>query len=137
MIMTLVKFFSTSNIAGAWPTNPKLYPTYLLLITSLITLTIDIFSLGERYCTSASAKKADTMISKMRYALLVFQAIGSATGAGVFKGTEAAGSAQDLYGWSCSDAADQMSSVNSSDLICSSNVSRFRWLLLLVTSTNL
>jgi hypothetical protein len=123
MIMTLVKFFSTSHIAGAWPTNPKLYPTYLLLITSLITLTIDIFSLGERYCRRASAKKVDTMISKMRYALLIFQAIGSATGASVFKGTQAAGSGQDLFGWTCSDAADQMANVNSSDLICNSNVS--------------
>ncbi len=123
MIMTLVKYYSTSHIAGAWPTNPKLYPTYLLLITSLITLVIDVFSLGERYCGASGIKKTDTMISKMRYALLVLQAIGSATGVGVFKGTQAAGSGQDLFGWTCSGAADQMASVNSSDLICSSNVS--------------
>lgn len=63
------------------------------------------------------------MVSKMRYALLIFQAVGSATGAGVFKGTEAAGSGQDLFSWTCSDAADAMATVNSSDLICSSSVS--------------
>jgi len=123
--MTLVKYFSTSQVAGAWPTDPKLYPTYLLLITSLATLVIDVFSLGERYCGNALKKSAENMISKMRYALLVFQAIGAATGAGVFKGTQAAGSAQDLYGWTCSDAADQMASINSSDLICNSSVSHF------------
>jgi hypothetical protein len=129
MIMTLVKFFSTSHIAGAWPTDPKLYPTYLLLITSLITLVIDVLSLGERYCGKATKKNVDTMISKMRYALLIFQAVGSATGAGVFKGTQAAGSGQDLFGWTCSDAADQMGSVNSSDLICSASVRQLFYLL--------
>lgn len=72
MIITLVKFFSTSNIAGAWPTGPKLYPTFLLLITSLITLIINIFSLGERYCSSSSARKVETVVSKFRYALLIF-----------------------------------------------------------------
>jgi hypothetical protein len=126
MFVTLVKFFSTSNIAGAWPTNPKLYPTFLLLITSLITLVIDIFSLGERYCGLSSAKKVDAMVSKMRYALLVFQAIGSATGASVFVGNYAAQSQQDLFGWSCGDASGAMASVNSCDLICSSNVRRLR-----------
>lgn len=137
MIMTLVKYYSTSNIAGAWPTDPKLYPTFLLLITSLITLIIDIFSLGERYCGSSSAKKVDTMISKMRYALLIFQAIGSATGASVFIGNFSAGSQQDLFGWACGDAAGQMSSVNSCDLICNSNVSRLRLLLLFATAAKL
>jgi len=136
MIITLVEFFSTSDIAGAWPDNPKLYPTFLLLTTSLITLIIDIVSLGDRYCGSSLAKKADTMVSKMRYALLVFQAIGSVTGAAVFNGTEAAGSGQDLFGWSCSPASGAMASVNSSNQICNSNVSRLRWLLLLATAAN-
>lgn len=123
MIMTLVKFFSTSHIAGAWPTNPKLYPTYILLIVSLMSLSIDLLHLGARYCGSASARKADLMASKLRHTIMVIQAIASATGAGIFKGTRDAGSGQDLFGWTCSGAADQFAAVNSSDLICQSNVS--------------
>jgi hypothetical protein len=121
--MTLVKFFSTAHIAGAWPTDPKLYPTYILLTVSLLSLCIDILHLGARYCGSSSARKADLMVSKMRYAILVIQAIASATGTGVFNGTKNAGSGQDLFGWTCSPTADQFSNVNSSDLVCNSNVS--------------
>jgi len=123
MIMTLVKFFSTSHITGAWPTDPKLYPTYILLIVSLMSFCIDLLNLGTRYCGTASARKAGLAASKIRYMVLVIQAIASATGTGVFNGTKAAGSAQDLFGWTCSSAADQFADVNSSDLVCNSNVS--------------
>jgi len=122
--MTLVKFFSTSHIAGAWPTAPKLYPTYILLIVSLISLCIDLLHLGASYCGSASARKADRMVSKLRYAIMVIQAVASATGTGVFNGTKSAGTGQDLFGWTCSSAADNFSAVNSSDLVCNSNVSQ-------------
>jgi hypothetical protein len=130
--MTLVKFFSTSHIAGAWPTDPKLYPTYILLIVSLMSLCIDLLHLGARYCGTASARKADFMASKIRYTVLVIQAIASATGTGVFNGTKAAGSAQDLFGWTCSPAADQFANVNSSDLVCNSNVSPLHYTLYLI-----
>ena len=121
--MTLVKFFSTSHIVGAWPADPILYPTYSLLLVSLISLCVDLLHLGARYCGTASARKADFIASKGHYIISVIQVIATATSTGIFNATKTAGSAKDLFGWSCSSAADQFADVNSSDLVCSTNVS--------------
>jgi hypothetical protein len=120
--VTLQKYQSTKDVAGAWPDQPLLYPTIVLLSMASLTLLVDLIHLAARFLTPKYAARAEFAVTKLRFAMSVFQALASGTGAGVFQYVNTNGEQNDLWGWSCSVNADKMANVNNADMICKSNV---------------
>ena len=120
--LTLVKYHSTQNVPGAWPTNPLLTPTYVLLAMAVLSCTADIISFSVNCCYGQVKNTAMNIVEKIRSSMGFLQAVASAIGAGYFKAAQTWSGTADLWGWSCSDAADAMQSVNSSGTLCNSNV---------------
>jgi len=121
MATTLAKFFSTrAGTPRAWPSNPALYPTYTLISVSAVVLILDVVALISYCCGVKAANRASDMSSYVQYLAL---AIGWAAGAGVFKWANSHSNRTDLWGWSCSDAADLFETVNDSGMLCHANVS--------------
>jgi hypothetical protein len=124
--LTLVKYRSTQNVKGAWPTNPLLTPTYVLLAMAVLSCTADIITFSMN-CSYGQVKNTMmNIVEKIRSSMGLLQAIATAAGAGYFKWAETSSGNADLWGWSCSPGADAMQSVNSSGTLCSTNV----WLAL-------
>lgn len=117
--VTLVKYRSTQNVKGAWPTSPLLTPTYVMAVLSC---TADIIVFSVNCCYGQVKNTMMDIVQKIRGSMGFLQVIATAAGAGYFKWANTSSGNSDLWGWSCSDAADAMQSVNSSGTLCSSNV---------------
>jgi hypothetical protein len=125
MALTLVKFNSTKNVAGAWPANPLLSPTIVLLAMACLTCVADIITV---FVHCSHGKVVDSMVrvvAKIRVVMGFLQAIATAAGTGFFKIANNNSNGNDLWGWSCSDAADAMQNVNSAGQLCQSNTAAF------------
>ena len=127
MALTLAKYNSTKNIKGAWPDNPKLTPTILLLVMACLTCTADIITILVHLCQTRVVERMMRFVAKIRAVMGFLQAIASAAGTGYFRSNFINGGAKDLWGWSCSPGADAMASVNSSNMVCQNNVWVFLW----------
>lgn len=123
MALTLVKFNSSKNITGAWPKNPILSPTFLMLSVSVINLTVDAIYLLVQCCGARAIKTVSRIVIKVRNTTGIITAIAPAIAAGFSSFAESTSGGRDLWGWSCSPEADAMSTVNSSEMVCSTNVS--------------
>lgn len=123
MVLTLIQFNNTSSVAGAWPANALLTPTYLMLGLSVITLFADAISLMFQCCGARTSANAKKYMGYVRTACNVGQTILSASGTGYFKWAEQTSGGRDLFGWTCQDAADAKVEFNASTTLCPANVS--------------
>lgn len=122
MAFTLAKYNSTNNIEGAWPANPKLAPTIILLAMACLTCIADIITILVHLCNVRVVDRMMRLVAKIRAVMGFLQAIASAAGTGYFRMSFNNSGGNDLWGWTCSDAADAMASVNSSNAVCQNNV---------------
>lgn len=107
---SLVKFFLTrnhllSNGQSPYPTPTVLWPTFMLLSIALTTFLVNLITLVSYICSSKAANRASTMASVVTYVLLGVRVVVWASAAGLFKMAE---TGNDLWGYSCSDAADKI-----------------------------
>jgi hypothetical protein len=123
MVLTLIKYNSTKNIQGAWPANAILSPTLLMLVVSCVNVIIDSVNLLVQCCGVKAIKAMAAVVTKVRNAMGIITTLAPAVAAGFSAFAKNTTNGSDLWGYSCSDAADQMQAVNSSGTICMSNVS--------------
>jgi hypothetical protein len=122
MALTLQKHQTTQMVAGAWPQDAYLTPTLVMLAMAIITCTADIVMVIVQCLTGDRAERAKLLASRIRTVGGILQALSSAAGAGFLKYAENNSNGNDLWSWTCSNAADQMASVNASGTLCASNV---------------
>jgi hypothetical protein len=122
MALTLAKYNSTKNVEGAWPTNPLLTPTIVLLAMASLTCLADIITVCVHACHGKVVDSMMAGVAKIRAVMGFLQAIATAAGTGYFKVSFNNSNGNDLWGWTCSPAADAMQDVNSSGAVCSNNV---------------
>jgi len=120
--LTLVKYRSTQNVAGAWPLNPLLTPTYVLLAMAVLSCTADIITLGVNCCYGQVKNTMMNVVEKIRSSMGFLQAIANAAGAGYFKWAQASSGNSDLWGWTCSSGSGAMASITDAGTLCNSNV---------------
>lgn len=118
MTITLVTFQNNANVDGAFPKNPLLSPTIVMLSIACLNVTADVVTLGIHFCHGRTAATAERMVQRIRSVLSIIQAIGGATSAGYFKSAQSLSSGADIWGFCCSDAA----TAKFADMICQSNV---------------
>jgi hypothetical protein len=122
MALTLAKYNSTKNVPGAWPANPLLSPTIVLLVMACLTCVADITIVFAHFFRGNVVNSMMKLVAKIRAVMGFLQAMATAAGAGYFKIANNNSNGNDLWGWSCSDAADAMQNVNSSGQLCQNNV---------------
>ena len=109
MVYTTIKYQTTENtVRGGrtpWPKDAKLWPTFMFLATSGVTLILSIVTMLS-YCCCYKKATASWKLTVVKYVIhlgvwLVVSALYRYE-----KGTK--GNNNDLWGWSCSDKADQI-----------------------------
>jgi len=108
---SLATYFLTKDkiIAGnlhPWATPTKLWPTYMLLATSVISFLLSIITIGTYMCGVGAANKTDSITSKVGYVMLAARLVAWAVATGLFK---MASTGNDLWGFSCGSIADAIS----------------------------
>ncbi len=131
-VLNLVKYHNTQNVTGAWPTNPLLTPTYVLLAMAVLSCTADIITFSVNCCYGQVKNTAMNMVERIRSSMGFLQAVATAIGAGYFRAARDWSGNVDLWGWSCSTGADMMQQINFSGMICNSNVTFALYHFLLV-----
>ena len=124
MVLTLVKYNSTKSVKGAWPANAILSPTFLMLVVSVLNVFMDAINLLVQCCGARAIRAMGAIVTKVRNFTGFLSAVMPAIAAGFAAFAKNSTNGSDLWGWSCSDAADAMQSVNSSGTICMTNVSK-------------
>ena len=106
MAFLSIKYYDTRNETRggrtAWPKNPKLWPTFLLLIGAGITLIVSIITLIS-YCWFLKKAKRSWKLTVSKYAIH----LGAWAIITILYRYEkdVHGSDNDLWGWSCSEKA--------------------------------
>jgi hypothetical protein len=124
MVLTIQKYNSSKSVSGAWPKNPFLTPTFVMLAMATLTCIMDLTLLTLKCCSEERAAKANKFADNLKIAIVVIQALGTIASSGFFKWASLATGNRDLWSWSCTDAADKFASVNFSGALCLGNVSR-------------
>jgi hypothetical protein len=126
-------FVSTQDAAGAWPKNPNTMPTLLLLAVGITALVVDLCLLAA-YARPAArmARVAFGLAKAVHYMVTSAKTVSYAISAIVmqtsFQYGMKSGSTNDLWSWTCSDAAAPMESVNHGSINCTVQVSCLRLL---------
>lgn len=120
-VITLVEYRSTETVAGAWPTNPFLTPTYILLAMAVLSCTADVITFSVNCCYGQVKNKMLDVVAKIRSSMGFLQAIANAAGAGYFKWANNTSGNSDLWGWSCNGTPTSQDITNYSTL-CGANV---------------
>ena len=107
MSLTFHKYYSTRGIIiggrNAWARDTKIWPTALLLGTSILTLLISLITVGL-YCKGVSAaNKANYTIGTV--AIIAEVGTHMALWIGVSTAYRAGKDEHDLWGWTCSPKA--------------------------------
>ncbi|MCJ1286011.1 hypothetical protein MMC26_005353 [Xylographa opegraphella] len=108
--ITLHKFLSTKDIAidgrNAWAKETTIWPTILLLSTSSATMLVSLLILASYLLGVRHANKTEKTIGTAGFVIEMGAhiAVWVATAAAYRLGK----TGNDLWGWSCSDAADQI-----------------------------
>jgi hypothetical protein len=123
MALTLIKYNSSKNVKGAWPANPVLSPTFLMLVVSCVNVLVDVANLLVQCCGAKAIKRVADVVMKVRTTTGTITAVAPAVAAGFSAFAQNTTNGADLWGFSCSSAADQMAAVNSADMVCMANVS--------------
>jgi hypothetical protein len=122
MALTLVKYNSTKHITGAWPTNAVLSPTLLMLAVSVLNVLVDAANLLVQCCGSRAISAMTRIVIAVRKYTGVVTTFLPAFAAGLAAFGKNNTGGKDLWGYSCSSAADAMAAVNGSDMVCMTNV---------------
>lgn len=96
---------SPTNPALLWVTPATLWPTFVLLGIALITFFMNGFTLIAYCCGVGAANKVNTCSTVVSYIFLGVHVVLWGIAAGAFK---MGGNGSDLWGYSCSDAADKI-----------------------------
>jgi hypothetical protein len=110
MCYALAKYFLTKNkvIAGnvhPWITPATLWPTFMLLAISVVTFLLSLITVCAYMCGVDAANKTYSVTNYIRYAMMVVRVVAWAVAIGAFKMGSGESS---LWGYSCSDKADQI-----------------------------
>ncbi|TVY34537.1 hypothetical protein LOCC1_G007780 [Lachnellula occidentalis] len=107
---TLAKYYLTRNhlIDGKstvhpWVTPTTLWPTAMLLSIATVTFVMDLITLCSYCCGVGAANTASSVTSVLGYVLLCVHGAAWVVAAGLYR---MARDGRDLWGYSCSDAAD-------------------------------
>lgn len=119
MVYVLYKFYTTRSIPAPgrkspWAKGTQLWPAFLLLVASFITLCIDLAALiaacfshrarkhDHRASTRKRAMRVESTFNKVGYAVFVVKWIA------VFILYRVGRTSKDLWGWSCDDKAKKI-----------------------------
>jgi len=110
MLYALITYYNTknkmlSNGQHPWSPDTVLWPTYLVLATAALTLLMNTITMCLYFKGSAAADRSDSISGYIEIALAGANAVVWAVNAGLFK---MANTGNDLWGWSCSPAADAL-----------------------------
>jgi len=110
MLYAIITYCNTKNMMlsnGQHPWSPDtvLWPTYLVLATAALTLLMNTITMCLYFKGSAAADRSDSISGCIEIALAGANAVVWAVNAGLFK---MANTGNDLWGWSCSPAADAL-----------------------------
>ena len=103
MVFMMVKYNGTKNTfrngRNAWPRDPKIWPTVMLLVGSGLTLLLSIITLVS-YCINFSKARRSWKLTIVQYAIHIVAWIVISTLYRYEKSLH--GNNNDLWGWSCS-----------------------------------
>ena len=107
MVFMVIKYNTTKGIIrdarNAWPKNAKLWPTFMLLAGSGLTLLLSLFTLLS-YCIKFSAARRSWKLTVMKYTIHILSWVIISTLYRYEKSLH--GVNNDLWGWSCADEAN-------------------------------
>ena len=111
MIFTVVKYQTTKDEdrggRTAWPKDPKLWPTFMLLAGAGITLLLSLITLLS-YCCAFDKARRSWKLTVVKYAIHIGAWLVISALYRYEKSTH--GVDDDLWGWSCSDKAAALQS---------------------------
>lgn len=124
-----VIYLDTKDVPGAWPSTPNLLPTLLLFSVAIAALVFDI-ALIVGYTTRGTVGRVAYQIAIGAHYIAVTTKMASFALTSIvcrvgfnFGNSTGTSPTQDLWSWSCTDQAAQMSSVNQAPTDCSTQVS--------------
>jgi hypothetical protein len=121
MALTLVIYFNSQNSPGAWPSNPILAPTIVLLSMATLSCVADLITLLMHAFNGKWVTKMTKTVARIRAIVGFLQALATAAGAGYFQSSKSSGS--DLWGASCNGpATNNTEDLNNANTVCNSNV---------------
>ncbi|KAK1760037.1 hypothetical protein QBC47DRAFT_396046 [Echria macrotheca] len=129
-----LSYQQTKNTPGAWPTHPNLLPTLMLMVIAILAGSFDLcLLLAYLFPTMA---RTFLRIATKSYNILtcakgVSYVLVSAVCKGGFDYGNASGQNNDLWGWTCSSAADKFDSLTQASANCSGQTAA--WYIALVT----
>ncbi|KIM98644.1 hypothetical protein OIDMADRAFT_31418 [Oidiodendron maius Zn] len=122
MALTLAQYNSTKNAPGAWPPNPVLSPTFIMLIISCVNVLMDAINLLVQCCGVRVLRTVATIVTKVRTVTGVVAAIMPAVAVGIFKFANVNTNNTDLWGASCNNGnATSEHVANVQSTICNTN----------------
>ncbi|KAI9813683.1 MAG: hypothetical protein M1832_006111 [Thelocarpon impressellum] len=106
MALTLHKYYSTRGtiIGGrnAWAANTKLWPTTMLLVIAVVSLTINLTILGSYWHSVKAANRAAIVSTVFTVTVLVTHLVIWIVTVALYRyGKDTNGKSNDLWGWSC------------------------------------
>jgi len=106
----LAKYYLTRNHviegnAHPWVTPTTIWPTVMLLAIATVTFFMNLITLLSYCCGVGAANKASSVTSILGYIFLFLHFAAWAVAAGLYR---MARDGKDLWGYSCSDASDQI-----------------------------
>lgn len=111
MLFMAIKYQSTKDVLRggrtAWPKEPKLWPTFMLLVGAGFTLLLSFITLLS-YCCAFDRARRSWKLTVVKYAIHIGAWLVISALYRYEKGTH--GVDNDLWGWSCSTAATALQS---------------------------
>ena len=118
LVMTLVKFFQTKNttftvngaVRTAWPKDPLIWYAFMYAAASLLSFLVNTITVLSYAKGIKSANRASEIAGYWSLFVLLIEGVlfGIATGIYRFGKEPVGGHFKDLWGWTCSPAADQI-----------------------------
>ncbi|PMD46851.1 hypothetical protein L207DRAFT_613685 [Hyaloscypha variabilis F] len=120
MALTLIIYFNSKSSTGAWPSNPILAPTIVLLTMATLSCIADLITLFMHACSGKWVTTMTKTVARIRVIVGFLQAIATAAGAGYLQSAKSSGS--DLWGSSCNAPTGPNTIVNNDQsTVCNSN----------------
>lgn len=117
----LVSYQQTKNTPGAWPTYPNLMPTIMLMVVAILTGLLDLcLSLAYLFPSHAAvflkiATKAQNVATCAKGLSYLLTAVVCRSG---FDYGKSSGQNNDLWGWTCSSAAEKFDDLTQARANC-------------------
>jgi hypothetical protein len=122
--LTYVKYQKTKDVPGAWPLQPTLFPTLILLAVAAMGLAFDICSLIAYLMPHRRiAQRAFRLAVRLHYWITGIKTLSYVVAAAVCRAGYDMGDGKDLWGWSCSKQGEEMNNINDAKGNCAGNVS--------------